>query len=157
MNTHIRDDQRGVTYKVLVGLLCGHRNTNFINTLFNDIYFDLGVLRLEHLAQLVVEVTARAHQGDYLLGAFANVLHAYLWLFVMRNMGFVLSQEKQIEAVNILELLKKVWIDGLAATSAPRRLINLINRNVEGSQFILIESAVRRIHDMCWKCRGANH
>ena len=148
-NTYVKDSFRDKLYKVKVGLLSGHQSTNFLNTLFNVIYFELGLIRMESLLSNRLIVQHQAHQGGDLVIAFERVVDSMIWIEVMRNMGFVLSAEKQMEGPNLMEFLKKVLINGKVATSAPRRLINLINRSTEGSQFILAD---RRTHDLIWKC-----
>ena len=72
------------------------------------IYFELGLIRMESFLSNRVIVQHQAHQGDDLVNAFERVVDSMIWIEVMRNMGFVLSAEKQMEGQNLMEFLKKV-------------------------------------------------
>ena len=90
-------------------------------------------------------------QGDDGVQVFNSPEFGYLWLWAAERLGFKLTDSKQLESTRALEFLRVFYHAGNGYTSGARRLANLINKSPERSQFVMVESEVRRVHDSCRK------
>ena len=133
--------------------MTGCRGTNFFNTMLGELYDRLVKSLVEELFSVNYYQNSKLLllQGDDGVQVFSRPEYGYLWLWAAEKLGFQLTDSKQLESTRALEFLRVFYFAGNGYTSGACRFANLINKSPEGSQFMMVESEVRRVHDSCYK------
>nr|UHS72436.1 MAG: putative RNA-dependent RNA polymerase [Totiviridae sp.] len=95
--------------KVIQGMFSGLRGTNFINTLLNKVYFEVGLSWINiHLKIQPIDLYV-LHQGDDVWVSNKSRLWAISLYRVLQNCGLIFSDKKQIQDKNMAEFLRVLY------------------------------------------------
>ncbi|UHK03176.1 MAG: RNA-dependent RNA polymerase [Hangzhou totivirus 6] len=147
MNQWVKFPGDSSYYKVVQGLFSGNRGTNFINTLCNLAYFKCGSQFVERLLGTKAVDLYNLHQGDDVWISFKNRIWGISLYAVMKNMGFVFQNSKQMQDISRGEFLRVLYSKEGAMGYLARAIGTLIIRPLQGEDDVSPDGRVTALNN----------